>query len=215
MTENTPVIEYTFEKKKKLAAKIGNIKNKAQLRMIRDIIFQENPDATAKKTTDGYLMYFQNYTPDTYIKIEKNLNKNEPNKNSIFSINHLDNTVSDVPVNTDSDCSKNIDIDYVNSRSRLRYSNRERRLINKRDYDTKLNEKPSDDKLVQYTSDKVEMNNNDMSDMSAKETNKVMKKTPIVKKIKEDIDAEKTIKITSRKPKQKISIDNVQNKVMI
>lgn len=210
MTENTPIIEYSFEKKKKLAAKIGNIKNKEQLRTIRDIIFEENPNAIAKKTNDGYLMYFQNYTPDTYIRIEKNLNKNEPNKNSIFSINHLENTISDVPINTDSECSKNIDVDYVNSRSRLRYSNRERRLINKRDYDTKLNEKPQS--IIE-----VGENNNNSStlDIHDKEPDTVVRKISAVNKTKNNTNVEKTIKITSKKPKHKISIDNVQNRVII
>ena len=62
---------YPFEKKKKLATKISNMKNKVHLRKIRDIIFNENPGVTGRKSSSGYLMYFHNYTPETYRKIDK------------------------------------------------------------------------------------------------------------------------------------------------
>jgi hypothetical protein len=60
---------YTFEQKKKLAERINNIHNKTILKNIRIIIIENNPDIIMKKVNNGYLSYFQNYTNDTYIKI--------------------------------------------------------------------------------------------------------------------------------------------------
>ena len=71
MSHKTEIEEYPFDKKQKLADKINSIRDKPTLRKIRTIIFSENPTVSARKDSNGYLMYFQNYTEDTYKKIEK------------------------------------------------------------------------------------------------------------------------------------------------
>lgn len=62
---------FTFEQKKKLAERISNTHNKVLVRQIRDIILQYNPNTVMKKINNGYLSYFQNYTNDTYMKINE------------------------------------------------------------------------------------------------------------------------------------------------
>jgi len=129
---------YPFEKKQKLADKISVMTDKPTLRKIRDIIKTENPEATSKKNSNGYLMYFQNYTDDTYVKIEKLLNKIEKDRleQQTRSITEMSDNMlmsSDDP-NTD----------YTLSRTRLRYSNREKRLIKRQQYEDVIHDQQID-----------------------------------------------------------------------
>jgi hypothetical protein len=132
--------EYSFEKKKKLASRISDMKNKDHLRKIRDIIFTENPSVSAKKDSGGYLMYFHNYTNDTYYKIEKYINRLEREK--------LERQTRSITENSDHILfsSEDPNIDY-NSQSGLRYSNREKRLIKRRQYEDIINEKLTDEDM--------------------------------------------------------------------
>ena len=127
MTENI----YTFDKKKKLANRIEKLKNKTYLHTIRKMIFDENPTATSRKSKTGYLMYFHNYTNDTYVHIENYLKSLEENKNkSIFGTNECYTDLDSVKTtNMESN-----DTDYETTRTRLRFSNQEKRLIKKRQY---------------------------------------------------------------------------------
>jgi len=127
MTENI----YNFDKKKKLATRIEKLKNKTHLHRIRKIIFEENPDATSRKSQNGYLMYFHNYTNETYINIENYLKSIEENKTkSIFGTNEYYTEIDSIKTtNVESN-----DTDYETTRSRLRFSNQEKRLIKKRQY---------------------------------------------------------------------------------
>jgi hypothetical protein len=131
-TENCGI--YPFEKKQKLADRISVMRDKPTLRKIRDIIKTENPESTSRKNSNGYLMYFQSYSDITYIKIEKLLNKIEKDKleQQTKSITEMSDNMmmsSDDP-NTD----------YTLSRTRLRYSNREKRLIKRQQYEDVIHE---------------------------------------------------------------------------
>ena len=121
--------EFSFEKKKKLAAKISDMRNKNNLRKIKDIIFSENPEISARRNNQGYLLYFQNYSNETYYKIEKFINKLERDK--------IEKHTRTITENSDQliQSSEDPNIDYTLSRSRLRYSNREKRLIKRRQYE--------------------------------------------------------------------------------
>jgi hypothetical protein len=121
--------EFSFERKRKMASKIGDIRDKATLRKIRDIIYAENNNVSAKKNDNGYLMYFQNFSDDTYYKIEKLLNKLEQDK--------LDRQTRSVTEMSSEDPNVNYNI----SRTRLRYSNREKRLIKRKQYENIISEK--------------------------------------------------------------------------
>lgn len=153
---------YSFEKKQKLADKINAIRDKPTLKKIRTIILSENPSVTARKNSNGYLMYFQNYTDNTYKKIEKLLNKIEIDKieqqaKSITETSDQYMMSSDDP-----------DTDYTISRTRLRYSNRERRLIKRQQYEDIISEKMIDGATFQdhdYTKfQNLNDNNSDTQD---------------------------------------------------
>ena len=180
--------EYSFDRKKKLAARISDMRDKDVLRKIRDIIFAENPEVSARKSSNGYLMYFQNYNNETYYKIEKFLNKVERDKierqtKSITEIseNMLMSSEQDDP-NTD----------YTVSRTRLRYSNREKRLIKRRQYENIINEKimSSDE-----SEDNDETSDNNETENSVVTKNKKDPNNPIVK-TKDKADIKSSPKVT-------------------
>lgn len=142
--------EYSFERKKKLADKIGNIKDKTILRKIKHIILSENTNAKSTKTGGGIFMYFQDYTDDTYHKIDKYLQKVEREKlerqtRSITEISEQllqSSEIIDDP------------IDYNVTRSRLRYSNKEARILRRNQYEEIIHQKP--DKEDKYHSDSID-----------------------------------------------------------
>lgn len=159
--------DYPFDKKKKLAAKISDMRNREHLKVIKNIIFNENPEITARKSNHGYLMYFQNYTDETYYKIENFLNKIERIKleKQAKSITDSKDRFS---VTSDEQCT-----DYNVTRTRLRYSNRERRLIKRRQYEKIIGEKITDDSNV----DKItsnDPNNDPTNDDPNSENNKII-----------------------------------------
>lgn len=148
MSQKTKVKEeFSFERKKKMAAKISTMTNTDQLRKIRDIIFSENQNVSARKNNEGYLMYFQNYTNETYYKIEKYLNRVEKEKleKQTRALTETSDHIlsSEDPQFKDGHSQVTFsqgDTDYTLSRSRLRYSNTERRLMKRRDYEKKISE---------------------------------------------------------------------------
>jgi hypothetical protein len=154
--------EYSFDKKKKMASKISDMRDKNVLRKIRDIIFTENPHLNAKKSNNGYLMYFQNYTNETYYKIEKLLNKVE-NDNLEKQTKTITESTEQLLLSSEND-DKNVD--YISTRSRLRYSNRERRLIARKQYENIINEQNENkqhnifEKTLIPTSQEPEKSNN-------------------------------------------------------
>ena len=162
---------YPFEKKQKLADKISVMTDKPTLRKIRDIIKTENPEAASRKSSNGYLMYFQNYTDITYIKIEKVLIKNEKDKleQQTRSITEMSDSMimnSDDP-NTD----------YTISRTRLRYSNREKRLIKRQQYEDVILEQQLDSETDSNTNFNIE---------SKSKTKSKTKKVTINEKLNEE-----------------------------
>ncbi|VBB17937.1 hypothetical protein YASMINEVIRUS_400 [Yasminevirus sp. GU-2018] len=114
---------YPFEKKKRLASKISDMRDKPTLRRVREIILAENPMIATKKSNNGYLMFFQNYTEDTYVKLERLLAKVEKER--------LEQQARSITETSDHMLmsSEDPNADYTMSRTRLRYSNREKRLI--------------------------------------------------------------------------------------
>lgn len=134
---------YSFEKKQKLADKISAMRDKPTLRKIRDIIKTENPLATEKKNSTGYLMFFHNYTDITYIKIDFLLNKIDQDKIAVRSKTMSD--LSDNIVMSSEEPENDSDVDYTVSRTRLRYSNREKRLIKRQQYESIINDQSNND----------------------------------------------------------------------
>lgn len=195
---------YSFEKKKKLATKISEMKNKTNLRKIKKIIFDKNPGITARKNDRGYLMFFHNYENETYYKIEKFLNKIEKEKLEKHAKSITENSdhlilSSDAPSATD----------YSKERTRLRYSNREKRLIKRRIYEKIISEKinTSDvnrsdvigSDVIGSDVNRSDVNRSDVSGSESKTSqtkNKIKRKN--IKKIKPSNDNDDTATIFSK-----------------
>jgi hypothetical protein len=120
--------EYTLEKKKRMANKISEIKSKEDLKAIRNIIFSENPSISVNRDSGGMLMFFQNLTPITYIKLDKYLGEIEINK---FNKKAAEITKNSVSLSSDSD---NI------IPSGYRYSNKEKNVLRKKYYQNMMDE---------------------------------------------------------------------------
>jgi len=166
--------EYSFEKKKRLASKISNMKNKENLKKIKDIIFKENPDISVRKNSRGMLMYFQNFTVETYYKLDKLLIKIEADrvKKQTKTITETSDKMiysSEEPMST---------TDYSRTRTRLRYSNVEKKLIKRLEYE----------KLIKNNK-KVMLSNSDKNTDNKKgKTNKKIVRKKNISKTNTDVN---------------------------
>lgn len=66
---------YNIEKKKKMAERIHMLTNKDQLKMIKKIIVTNNADLEFTRNGNGLFAQFQSLNTETYVEIEKLLNK--------------------------------------------------------------------------------------------------------------------------------------------
>ena len=118
---------YTIDKKRKMASKISDIRNKSDLKLIKSIIFEENPDISVNKDSGGMLMFFQNLTIKTYERLDQLLamiDKRTSNTNQETSCKYIDK-LSDSYNNSN----------YLTSHTRFRYTNKERSIMRKKEYD--------------------------------------------------------------------------------
>lgn len=111
---------FSYEKKAKQAEKIRSLGDKNKLKKIWHIIKNNNPQINYKQSSDGILMFYQNCTNDTYIEIDNILNSKTNNLQSIQQSSEQFNSS---------------DADYSKDRTRLRYSNKERKLIKRQEYE--------------------------------------------------------------------------------
>lgn len=135
MTDSNEII-YSAEKKKRLASKISRMRNKKNLKHIRKILFEENPQLDVSKNKTGQLMFFQNCTYETYIRLEKFITLLEEKKltKSMEESDSIRHTLS-------SEMDDTTATDYTKSRTRLRYSNHEKKLIRRKKYEKIISEK--------------------------------------------------------------------------
>lgn len=130
---------YTISKKKKLVAKIHNLKAKSDFIKIYNIIKMYNNIATKETNNSTYLL-FDSLTDNTYEEIEKFLKQVTKRDKKLKK--SIDNTSSaqeykpyahdEFPVQKDM-CPK------------LKYSNREKNILKKTIYDKKLAEENGSD----------------------------------------------------------------------
>lgn len=146
---DTNELTYPAEKKKRLASKISRMRNKNNLKCIRKILFDENPELDVSKNKTGQLMFFQNCTYETYIKLEKFITLLEEKKlsKSMKESDSIRQTLS-------SEMDDTTVTDYTTSRTRLRYSNHEKKLIRRKKYEKIISEK-----LVSDSNDNNTKNN--------------------------------------------------------
>ena len=124
---------YSHTKKKKLAEKIMGLKDKKDTKMIKAIIYKHNPNISVVKKSTGILMYFQNLENDTYYELDNYIDNKllAECEKKIKDINNLESVFSSDIMSSEEKKSK---------KSSYKYSNKEKNLIRRNDYDRSLNE---------------------------------------------------------------------------
>jgi hypothetical protein len=134
-------IEYSFEQKEKLAKHIQKLKKKQHFIDIQNIIVTQNPDINITTNQSGHFMYFQNLKTETYITIEKYIKKVNMKK---YLSEYSDNTdTQNLHINSEKipgDIKKySSEIEPFSDNPRLKYSNKEKNLIKRKNYDEQIN----------------------------------------------------------------------------
>lgn len=147
MTTQESSNEYKIDDIKKLLSKIETIKDKNQIKKIKQIIFKENPELNTIKKSTGTLLFFHNLSQSTYKKLDKFFNKLEQKQlesitNSISE--SFDKTLSDI---------KLVDTDENHV---VKLSNSERKIIKRKEYYNQIN---SDSKESYNNSDDIFVRN--------------------------------------------------------
>lgn len=112
--------EITYDIKRSLAKKIGNITDKKMLIDIIRIIKAMNPNVPITENDNGLFITFNKLTPQTYSNIENYLHKNLQKKEI-----HTQPLTSYIPCSSD---------EYSTTDSTMRLSNKEKALIKKQRY---------------------------------------------------------------------------------
>lgn len=121
---------YKFEDIQILADKISKIRNKKILERIRDTIVRYNKNIKITENTNGLFLRFHNLENETYIKLDniiKKYNKTKKSRNLNSTISQEYMTQSSDPVLFSTD-------------SRLKYSNKEKNIIKRKNYDKVISE---------------------------------------------------------------------------
>jgi|UniRef100_A0A6C0DY89 hypothetical protein len=121
--------DYPFEKKKLLATKISQMSNKDNLKKIKKIIIDNNDSVKETKNSYGCLMYFHNYSNETYLKIEELITQIE--KETLERINSVTSCLSENILSSDV-----LSDDDTDATPKMKYTNKEKRLIKRQKYET-------------------------------------------------------------------------------
>lgn len=137
-TETAEEQKYSVDKKKIMAKKISQMRNKKHLKDIKKIIFKENPKMKTDKSSRGQHMFFQNCTYDTYVKLDDYMKKIE-----LERIEEQTRSITEASDNLlfSSEMDESKTIDYAKARTRLRYSNHEKKLIRRKKYEQIISER--------------------------------------------------------------------------
>ena len=151
---------YTYAEKFLLSSRIKEIKSQREIDEIRKLIFDINPEIKVNKTGNGVLIHFHNLKNETYISIDKYL-KNLEDKKRNKTRESLTGTITE---NSDTNVSDNVtqninqnnnsggksdDINFISTndynqngingasgtRAKLRLSNREKKMLNRKIYE--------------------------------------------------------------------------------
>lgn len=160
-------IDFSFEKKKKLADRIQKLNSKHELQQIKSIITDNNPDLEFMKNSNGYFMQFQNLSLNTYIAISKFLDKMDRKT--------IKNIESEVFENSEI-LSEGIthltdEIQEKNISKKLRLTNTESHILNRVKYEKELekNEMESTEQIEYYNYEKPSFNHSSNDNNSKSE----------------------------------------------
>ena len=128
-------MEYSHERKKKLANKISKITNKKDQVKLFEIIYTDNKSIT--ENNNGLFMFFHKMSNETYIKLEKELRRiNKKKKYYSDSIN------SDTYSTEKREYKPYTQDDFPAQKGispKLKYSNKEKNLLKRHRYDKNIN----------------------------------------------------------------------------
>lgn len=120
-------MEYSHERKKKLANTIGKLKKRDNLIKILTIIKENNPDLETSNNNNGVFMMFHNLNDKTYEKIEEFL-KELKSKSTSESLSETSEKIEYQPYAMDEFPSQDV------LSPKLKYSNKEKNIIKRKKY---------------------------------------------------------------------------------
>ncbi|AYV76689.1 MAG: hypothetical protein Terrestrivirus11_30 [Terrestrivirus sp.] len=135
-------LTYSFEQKEKLARRIQKLKKEKHFCDIQDIITKHNPEINITTNPSGHFMYFQNLRTETYFAIEKYIKKVTMGQflSESSDAYSTQNTHSETKKDTLSESKKySSEEEHFSSNPKLKYSNREKNLIKRKNYDKQIN----------------------------------------------------------------------------
>jgi hypothetical protein len=131
--------EYSFEHKEKIAKQIQRLKKRQHFIDIQNIIINHNPEINITTNHSGHFMYFQNLKTDTYIAIEKYIKKININRILSENSDNVDKNTLNNEKNIDDIKKYSHENDQFFDNPRLKYSNKEKNLIKRKNYDEEVN----------------------------------------------------------------------------
>src|SRR5579872_4548923 len=135
-------LTYSFEQKEKLARRIQKLKKEKHFCDIQDIITRHNPEINITTNPSGHFMYFQNLRTETYFVIEKYFKKVTMGQflSESSDTYSTQNTHSETKRDALSESKKySSEEEHFSSNPKLKYSNREKNLIKRKNYDKQIN----------------------------------------------------------------------------
>ena len=130
--------KYSNTKKKKLAEKLEKLTNKKDLKMVKQIINENNPDMDVVKKTSCLLMYFHNLTDKTYAELDDYITK-KLLKECAKKVHHMNELESAMSSDING-LSSNSSSENKEKKNKYKYSNKEKNLIRRKKYEKALNE---------------------------------------------------------------------------
>lgn len=130
--------KYSHTKKKKLAEKLEKLTNKKDLKMVKKIIYDNNPDMDVVKKSTCILMYFHDLTDKTYSELDDYITKKllKECAKKVQNMNELESAMSSDCNNLSSGSSGS----KKEKKNKYKYSNKEKNLMRRKKYEKTLNE---------------------------------------------------------------------------
>jgi len=171
MDDNVTV--YPYDKKKRLAKKISQLKKKEDMVKILEIIYADNKNITENQ--NGLFMFFDKLNDSTYHKIDlylrsivkKKISEEESSEKNKFTT-YAKNEFSDTVLNPVSDNPK------------MKYSNREKNIIKRQRYSEQLNSENNTDNHVKYAKFDLSVLSDSESKKVSEEPVLLSEPTPII-----------------------------------
>lgn len=142
-------LQYTHDRKKKLAERISKIKKKEMLVKIFEIIYADNKDIT--ENTNGLFMFFHKLKDSTYEKLEDYLRKCEPKRKRKLNTDGSSTETDSVEQKEFVPYTQDEFPGQEGMSPKLKFSNKEKNLIKRKRYDRTLsNETKNDVKYCEF-----------------------------------------------------------------